>query len=319
MNLDRTEKDASRYHRWFTIPGRDAMGVANIHRGYNDDYMFAAMTTQSKIANIDLKKCGKYDRKTKKRPCWLQKQKWTYAIPLEVIYLTPLHKWNPHKIKYHGDHRKFRKIVQKDGRNGKCTVGKEFDGTTSKLFYRTPAEFYNGEKTGKDPADTDRGVTCVLNNNGESKKVRASGTHVFLPNIKGVGVLRQRYSIFPVHGEGSSVWKEVNALKEIVLDPQKWQYMLWDSNELTTSRSIEVETGVSRGTKGTPHTHKVELTPNEVKLLKQGKRLTKETSLASGHQHTMLIRWNNQKNRYQYIKCDGQNRCIDKHDKLFKN
>ena len=48
---------------------------------------------------------------------------------------------------------------------------------------------------------------------GVSRKVRASGTHLFLPEIKGVGVLRQRYPIFPVHGEGSSVWKEVNALK----------------------------------------------------------------------------------------------------------
>ena len=56
----------------------------------------------------------------------------------------------------------------------------------------------------------DIGKTLII---GDAKKVRAAGTHVFLPEIKDVGVLRQRYPIFPVHGEGSSVWKEVNALK----------------------------------------------------------------------------------------------------------
>ena len=30
-------------------------------------------------------------------------QKWTYAIPLEIIYMTPLYAWNPFNIEYKGE------------------------------------------------------------------------------------------------------------------------------------------------------------------------------------------------------------------------
>lgn len=319
LNPDKSTKDASRYHRWFTIPGRDAMGVANIHRGYNDEFMFAAMTTQPKVANIDLKKCGKYNKQLGKKPCWLQRQKWSYSIPLEVIYLTPLSTWNPYNITYHGNHKKHRKVTQKDGRNGKCSLGKALNGTTSNLYYRTPAEFFSGAKLNKDSADTDRGVTCVLDQQGKARKVRASGIYIFLPNIKGVGILRQRYPIFPVHGEGSSVWKELNALREIVMDPLNWKYMFWNSADINSSHgNKEIEMGLSRSKSTSRHTHKIELTADEVKQLKRGERLTKETSLVSGHQHTLVIRWNNRKNNYYYQKCDRKNICWDRHDKFFK-
>ena len=58
---------------------------------------------------------------------------------------------------------------------------------------------------------------------------------IFLPNIAGVGVLRTRYPIMPVHGEGGSVWKELNAIKEIVMNPKAHQSMLWDGDVDTTS------------------------------------------------------------------------------------
>ena len=44
----------------------------------------------------------------------------------------------------------------------------------------------------------------------------ASGQRIFLKNIPGVGTLRTRFPVMPVYGEFSSVWKEVDALKEIV-------------------------------------------------------------------------------------------------------
>ena len=34
--------------------------------------------------------------------------------------------------------------------------------------------------------------------------------------VTDVGVVRLRYPIYPVHGEGNPVWKELNALKHIV-------------------------------------------------------------------------------------------------------
>ena len=65
----------------------------------------------------------------------------------------------------------------------------------------------------------------------------ASGVRIFLPNIPGIGVLRTRYPIMPVHGEGSSVWKELNAIKEIVMNPNAHKKMLWDGDVDTTAES----------------------------------------------------------------------------------
>ena len=140
------------------------MGLAKLHRGYSDDFLFVARNTQDKVSGHSVKKC-----RIKKEPktCYTLKQKWSYAIPLEIIYLTPLYKWNPYGLKYHGDHWKGRKIAQKDGRYGDCKkANMELNGTTSKLFYKTPAEFYTGATAGGTSADTARGVTCVLDQKG---------------------------------------------------------------------------------------------------------------------------------------------------------
>lgn len=97
VNSDKkTKKDISRYHRTYHIRKKDAMGASTIHRGYNDPYMFAASTTQEDIAGVQVKKCKKENGVKK---CDYVTQKWTYAIPFEIIYLTPLTKWNPYYIK----------------------------------------------------------------------------------------------------------------------------------------------------------------------------------------------------------------------------
>ena len=75
------------------------MGLSNRHRGFSDENLFMAMTTQPKVAGMDLNDC-KYVRG--KRVCTLYSQKWTYAIPLEIIYLTPLSSWNPYDIQFKG-------------------------------------------------------------------------------------------------------------------------------------------------------------------------------------------------------------------------
>ena len=75
------------------------MGLSNRHRGFSDENLFMAMTSQPKIAGMDLNDC-QYARG--KRVCKLYSQKWTYAIPLEIIYLTPLSSWNPYDIQFKG-------------------------------------------------------------------------------------------------------------------------------------------------------------------------------------------------------------------------
>lgn len=43
------------------------------------------------------------------------------------------------------------------------------------------------------------------------------------PNIRGVGVVRQRYPIMPVHQAGSFVFKELDALKDVTLQSAKYK------------------------------------------------------------------------------------------------
>merc|ERR1712048_1490339 len=152
-------------------------------------------------------------------------EKWTYAIPLEIIYLTPLSKWNPYDLKFHGLHVKGTPATL-GGRYGDCVPWKkkELNGTNSKRFYQTPDEFFSGSEKHKGKADTSRPFSCVLDQKGISRRMRASGTYILMPHIKDVGVIRQRFPIFPVHGEGSSVWKELSALRDVVMDPKRYQH-----------------------------------------------------------------------------------------------
>ena len=209
------------YHRWMTVAGKDAMGRKNRHRGFADQNMFVAMTTKGSIAGVELEWCAS------KKNCTILKQRWTYAIPLEIIYMTPLLQWNPHNVKYKGDQGKsLGKTVMANGRSGSTTDAKKaFDGINNRKFYQTPIEFFAGDVKGRSAADTVRKSVGVLDRRGKLRKMKASGTRVFLPNIPGVGTLRTRYPIVPVHGEGSAVWKELEALKDIVMEPKKYARM----------------------------------------------------------------------------------------------
>jgi len=318
-NEDLTTKDVSKYHRWYKTESRDAMGTSNIHRGYNDDYMFAAMTTQPNVAGMTVKKCKKIKQKVRpfrKTVCDSLTQKWTYAIPLEIIYLTPLSSWNPYKLKYHGDST-WKSPSKAGGRNGRCEAKKEFNGTASKIYYNTPHEFYTGRNVDRTSADTVRNAACVLDQDGVQRKVRASGVHVFLPTISGVGVLRQRYPIFPVHGEGSSVWKELNALRDVVMDMSNQQSMLWNYNTVGMKRSTnetEMKMSASSSSKTTEHTHLVSLTTDQMSQCRGGRTITVTTSLANGHQHDLEIKYNSKQDKFFYKKCDNRRRCWDGHN-----
>lgn len=312
--MDKTLKDVSKYHRWFRINGRDAMGTSNQRRGYNDDFLFTAMTTHPQVAGVDFNKCAGSPKK-----CHVLKQRWSYAIPLELIYLTPLSKWNPYNLQYLGDTNwKTKRVLLANGRNGGCdkSKGKAFNGTSSTYYYRTPSSFYAGDITNKDAADTARGVTCVLDQNDSMKYVRAAGTHVFLPNIKGVGLLRQRYPIFPVHGEGSSVWKEVNALREVTMNQEKWKRMYWDAKDTDSSNigGISLEMGFSSTTQTSRHTHRVEISAEDHLHLKSGGIVVLMTSTDNGHAHQVeIVMWD----RFYFKKCDSKNACWDKHSRAF--
>jgi hypothetical protein len=131
-----------------------------------------------------------------RKTCTQYEQNVSYAIPLEIIYLTPLNKWNPHNLIYKGDERfdPDAKTVTADGRNGGKTKTTAYDGVNSKIYYITPNRFFTGNETNVDAADTTKDSVGVLDPTGEVREVRASGVRIFLPDIPGVGILRQRYS-----------------------------------------------------------------------------------------------------------------------------
>ena len=71
-------------------------------------------------------------------------------------------------------------------------------------------EFYQGATAERDAADTARNGAGVLNSKGQVKMCAPTGFRIMTPNIDGVGSVRIRYPIFPVHSEGSTVGMEVD-------------------------------------------------------------------------------------------------------------
>jgi len=208
------------YNRFFALNEADAMGATRQKRGYNDRYMFTAQTTQEKVSPIAVE--------------WTEingitgevlidgemtESRSSYAIPLEIVYLTPLRNWNPHGIEY----------IPMDGFDpemflqGKCSDengenGNPLTGWADFRSYFTPAEFYERVST-RTGADTAQSGLCALDQNGDEQQVFASGLYITTPEIgNDVGIVRLRYPIPPLHKSGDLAFKEVKALEAILLE-----------------------------------------------------------------------------------------------------
>jgi len=309
------------YHRWFKVLEKDAMGQSIRHRGYSDENLFMAMTTQPKVAGMKMTTC----KGPKRNPrCTSITQKFSYAIPLEIIYLTPLNRWNPFDLEYKGSERTaYGKTVFQFGRYGGRTPDKAYNGTNSKKYYQTPSAFFSGKEVSTDAADTTKNSVGVLDRNGDVKITRASGIRIFFPPINDVGVLRQRYPIMPVHGEGSSVWKELEATKDLLMNSKSYGYMyrepLVGSGVVPTEpteRPLTLKMEDATKTPPGAHTHEITLTADEVKDAKgKGNSFLKTTTQGASHQHQIRVAWRN--NQWKILRCDsydqGAYRCKDKH------
>nr|KAG5705259.1 hypothetical protein BaRGS_010710 [Batillaria attramentaria] len=227
MEVDRNRRlNVGYYHRWYRVVEEGAMGEKTSRRGYADRNLFVAETTQTRVAPIKLESCK---RRRNKKVCTTLYKRITYAIPLEIVFSTPLHTWNPFNIEYKGSSKsELGKTVEADGRNGKRLPEKAFNGTNSKNFYLTPVHFFSGGEVGKDSADTTRKSVGVLDRDGVMRSLKPSGIRIFLPEIEGVGVLRTRFPIAPIHAEGSPIWKELEALRDVVMNMQKYHKYLYD-------------------------------------------------------------------------------------------
>ncbi len=99
--------------------------------------------------------------------------RWSYAIPLEIIYLTPLTKWNPLNIPELSEDD-----VIANKRNGKCDgdKSKAFAGWNSGYSFFTPREFFAAGERASGQGDTQgRGDICALDANGDMHFVKPSG------------------------------------------------------------------------------------------------------------------------------------------------
>lgn len=157
-----TVLNTARYHRHFKVTRTGAMGLQVRNRGFSDPYLFVASTTNPRIANMSAVDCQTVNQK---RVCSTYTSRTTYAVPLEIIWLTPLSAWNPYNLQFSKDNN----VPIAGGRNGGNTADKAYNGTSRGNYYQTPVEFYHGGETERDPADTAKDSVGVLDPHGQVK------------------------------------------------------------------------------------------------------------------------------------------------------
>ena len=158
-----TKLNTAFYHRYYKVLQNGAMGLKVRHRGFSDSNLWVASTTQPRVAQLGATDCN-HDQRLHRKVCHDYKARYTYAIPLEIVWVTPLSRWNPYNLTIHDTHH--RHVVTKGGRNGGLDKAKAFNGTSSSTFYVTPAEFYHPGEVSRDPADTAKDTVGVLDQQG---------------------------------------------------------------------------------------------------------------------------------------------------------
>jgi len=304
-----TEKplNVAYYSRYYGMPVKDAMGRSLRKRGFNDPHLWAARTTHARVSGLEGH--GKEHS---------EEQRWSYAFPLEIIYLTPLHKWNPYNLPFCDQERAFIigdcAYVKEGERKGGFTSETAYNGTATSAFYRTPAEFFTGANlTDTDPADTSGEAVGVLDEKtGQVRKVMASGSWTVLPEIAGLGRLRQRYPILPVHSHGGTAWKELKALEEIIR---------FSSSDVSLSAMHDELFGITLLlSMGSGHQHSIHIASDKLAKLVDGETVEVWSSQANGHSHRVKF-LRDSDGGFRIVQCDGHaasEGCADGHRSLTK-
>ena len=68
----------------------------------------------------------------------------------------------------------------------------------------------------------------------------SSGIRIVTPDIETVGAVRLRYPIMPVHGEGSGVWKELNALKDMTMHMNRYSTLFEEKPGLSNVLGVTI-------------------------------------------------------------------------------
>jgi len=295
--------NAAYYSRFYKMTDGDAMGRQSRKRGFNEDTMWAARTTMSKVSG--LKVFTELDGYTE--------EKWTWAIPLELIYLTPLGSWNPYGLTLNsGD-----TFADANGRNGGFTFATAFNGSNNRVFYRTPEAFFGNSSSG-DSADTTQNVVGALDPGGTIRRVRASGIWVFFPPIPNVGnMVRQRFPIAPLHTRKNPGVQQTQALKHAlsnapgILNGSFVNLAVAPANLITSS-----------GSDVTRHLHDVFVGSSDVERLTLLQSVVVETDQTNTHTHTLRLTAVKVGDTLSYtlVDCDGAGPvCPDGHGKVCRS
>lgn len=317
--------NAGYYHQWYKEGEKDHNQI--VRRGFHDRNLFVAETTQEEIAALRVEMC-----ETKawngKVVCAMTEKRVSYAIPLEIVFLTPLHAWNPYNIVYKGDaSSEAGQTVVADQRSGKLTPDEALNGTNSVRYFHTPAHFFSGGDISTDVVNDTDGVMGVLDGDGKMRQVMASGVHVFLPDIVDVGSLRTRYPVMPLYDEGSMAWKEMQAVRDVLMDLEGYQqYLQYIPSAfnasfvrlVTTAPKTLVMSSATSEDAGYHH-HKMSLSPRQyLALVDHKETLTIHSLLDSEHTHYHELEIRYFKDEFKILSCDGDFRCQHDHGKVLR-
>ncbi|KAH3827759.1 uncharacterized protein LOC127881513 [Dreissena polymorpha] len=320
LQVDKTNEtlNVARYSRHYKYNQPSAMGTTVANRGFSDPSMYVAETSNPRIAKISVTTdCNKVNGTN---VCNTYEGRHTYAIPLEVIWLTPLQKWNPYNLTYQNN----AAAPGLNRRTGGFSKQTAYNGTSKQFYYITPVDFFIGGATGRDPADTAKDSVGVLDEHGNVCNVTASGIRIFTPNIPGVGKVRIRYPVFPLHHDGNIVFKNLLALQDISMDMKKWSRMFEQKPEVANLDAHPADTHyVLAETHMNPpgtHHHDFYLTAEEMKAIaRNGTVVSVYTTENNGHQHALELIMDPAHANFQRLivkSCDGKPTCWDSHPTL---
>lgn len=309
-----TEMNIGYYNHWYKVNKKGAMGTTVINRGFADKNLWVAKSTQHNLAPAMYTSCA-YNRHTHTKTCNKQVVKYSYALPLEIVWMTPLQSWNPYNIQYFpGDiHKSPANSVTAHGHNGH-TATRAYNGTNVYTYYRTPAEFFTRPS----------GQHYAMDRHGNAHRVVPSGFQTILRDIPTVGNIRLRYPVVPTHQEGNAIYKEIDALKELVMNMAanaKYFRVKPPAIHVTSGHNtITEENYQTSSTSVTPpgvHHHDIYLSADDIADLESGKTVAVYTSLNNGHQHALELYADKhihyRQNHYKMSLCDGRPQCWDHH------
>jgi len=206
--------------------------------------------------------------------------KYSYAIPLEIVYTTPLNSWNPYGFTI------VNEKANPGNRAGGFTPESAFQNVNlNGRFFMTPAEFFTA-------GTADPSTVGVSDKSGVIQKVQPSGLRAFMPPIKGVTKpLRLRYPIAPLSFNKNIGNMNARALKHMMASGQP---DILNSDLQLTAPSEWIWTDKSSNSSEAPenaHWHRLDITEIQ-KLLWEADPtavLNVTTVAANYHSHILQV------------------------------